>query len=201
MGAPFNQNSFDSKTEAQILFGQARDLIENTDSPKGGLGWMDKKNCENALPLLKIALSLDPDNADIRCGLGDALKTVGKNDEALFHLKKTLTIRPDMFIARLSVLNLLIKLGNYREALPLAKEGTRQNPKESMLWYAHAHCCMTTRKFDEALQSAKMALDTATIEDLTPSSRYKNNIVTMIHQARQALKSQPTAIKTDPQPG
>ena len=201
MGTPDNECRFDSKAEAQILFQQARDLIENSDPPKGDLGWMDKMNCKNALPLLEMAVSLDPESADMRFGLGSALKTLGSNQWALHHLKKTLATQPDMIIARMCAINLLIKIGKYGEAFPLTKEGTNLHPKESIIWYSHAHCCMVVKKFEEALQSAKMALNTAKEEDLKPTSQFKNSIVTMMHQARQALNSQPTVIKPGPQPG
>ena len=199
MGAQDSEDIFDTKKEALTLHRQAIKLIgdpllllqQNLEGPTDVY--------RDALPLLEMAVSLDPQSHVFRIDLSDVLRKLRKDDAALYHLKKALVLKPELVTTRMGVINLLIKKGRYAEGLPLAAEGTRINPRESILWYLHAHCSMVVKHYEDTLKSARMALDTMTPEEVK-SSQYKTSIIKMIHQAREGIRATSLINRILPQP-
>ena len=201
MDATDGDNFFSPAKEAAFLHGQALDLIAESNAMRTDGGKLNREKCREALPLLEMAVSLDPGDSAIRSHLGTVLKTLGHDDAALHHLGKTLQANPQASGTRIDVLNVLIKKRRYDEAIPLAEEGTKLHPRDSVLWYTHAHCCLSVKRYEEALKSGKKALETATPEDHGRSSEYKNSIVKIILLAREGIRAQSIISRIFPSPG
>lgn len=192
---------FDSKAEARILFEEARAQLDFHNPLKDNKDDEHKDNCEKAIPLLEMAVSLDPENPGIRTLLGHSLAKTGAHDAALHHLRKVLDKFPGESDARLQILEIMIGRRRYVEALPLARAGTELFPRKSVLWHARAFLSLQTGQYEDALSSGKKALETATPEDHALSSQYKSAIVKIILEARQAIREgKPAPLPGHPAP-
>lgn len=81
-----------------------------------------------AMPLLEVALALDPANEEAIVELGLTLMDVGRSDEALAHYSRILAERPTLARARLSYANCLLRRVELEKAVQELETCLQQRP-------------------------------------------------------------------------
>jgi tetratricopeptide (TPR) repeat protein len=89
---------------------------------------------EEALAAYDKALTLDPDNANLYVGRGNALGDMGRAEEALAAYDKAVTLNPDKAFAYNARGNTLREMGRFEEALATLNKALTFDPDDT---YAH----------------------------------------------------------------
>jgi len=87
----------------------------------------DNKPAE-ALPLLKEALALKPEDEDVHYNLGITLARLGKNDEAVKEYEEALRLFPDYAEAHNNLGNLLLRTGHRDDAIKHFEQAVKITP-------------------------------------------------------------------------
>lgn len=98
-----------------------------------------RKSPEKALPILKKALSIDPEQPAIHCNLGLAYKSLSDPTSAEKYFRKALDINPDFFEALTNLASLKIDRFLYTEADILLKRASDIAPHDLGLIFLLAH--------------------------------------------------------------
>jgi protein O-mannosyl-transferase len=98
------------------------------------LTWRQSGHFRDVITLYRASLSSSPDSWVAHLNLGVALADVGQKEEALPHLQRALTLKPDHPETLNSLGNVLNQLGRSSEALPLINRALELQPK-----FAAAH--------------------------------------------------------------
>jgi len=83
----------------------------------------------DALPALRRAVQLLPDDAEAHRNLGAALRDRGELQEALASLRRSLELQPRDLPVLIAAANALCSLGRARESVPLYEEALRIEPR------------------------------------------------------------------------
>jgi tetratricopeptide (TPR) repeat protein len=102
-------------------------------SPDSGLLWKIlgvalMRQGKDAMPALRKAAELLPQDAEAHRNLGAVLHDQGLLDEALVSLRRVLQIEPGDVDVRIAIANTLCASGRAREALPLYRQALQVNP-------------------------------------------------------------------------
>ena len=100
---PESLSELDDFQVAQRNFNQGSDLVA-----EGRFG--------EAVPLLKRAAEINPDNEEIHYHLAFSLSRLNRPEEAITHYKRTLEIFPEYAEARINLGNLYMSRGSFHEA-------------------------------------------------------------------------------------
>ncbi len=109
----------------------ARVLLEQY--PDSGFVWkvlgasLDEQG-KAALPALQKAANLLPDDAEAHSNLGDALKNIGRLDDAVASCRRALEIKPDLAEAHSNLGNALQELGRLDDAMASYRKALEIKP-------------------------------------------------------------------------
>jgi len=104
-----------------------------------GLAYADSGDAERALSILKDLAASHPDSADAHLNLGVLYAEKmhpADMDSAAAQFREALRLDPSMDAARLALVHVLVALKEYSEAVPLALEYTKREPKDGQGFYA-----------------------------------------------------------------
>lgn len=113
------------------LESRARLLLDQY--PESGFVWkvlgvsLDEQG-KVALPALEKATKLSPDDAEAHSNLGDALKNLGRLDDAVASCRRALEINPDLAEAHSNLGNALQDLGQFEDAVASYRRALEINP-------------------------------------------------------------------------
>ena len=113
------------------LESRARLLLDQY--PESGFVWkvlgvsLDEQG-KVALPALEKATKLSPDDAEAHSNLGDALKNLGRLDDAVASCRRALEIKPDLAEAHSNLGNALQDLGQFEDAVASYRRALEINP-------------------------------------------------------------------------
>ena len=88
----------------------------------------------NALPLLREAARIAPDDEDVHYNLGIALSRLGKTDEAVHEYEEAIRLLPDYAEAHNNLGNLLLRSGRRDDAIKQFQEAVRVTPDYAVAW-------------------------------------------------------------------
>jgi len=119
--------------EAEELYRRAATLRQDDPRPWKNLGFLLARagRLGEAAEAFRQVLDRDPADADVACGLADALFAMGHNDEAESLYRRALALRPDFALALNNYGDLLTRTGRHEGALDCyrrAHELTPDNP-------------------------------------------------------------------------
>jgi adenylate cyclase len=144
----FYKYTRESTAAAQDLFEKAREIDSNYARAYAGLAWThelnydyewtddDKKTLELALENAITAVRLDPKDIQAQWGLGWAYLYNRQHDKAMAHYLLTRKLNPNDAEVLAEMGNLLIYVGQPKQALEQAKEAIRLNPFHES-WYVY----------------------------------------------------------------
>ena len=100
----------------------------------GTLTWRQSTTYRDVFSLYQATLARNPDSWVAHLNLGTALDDAGRPDEALPHLQRANTLKPDFPETLNTLANVLSRLGRAAEALPLIERAGQLQPR-----FAAAH--------------------------------------------------------------
>jgi predicted TPR repeat methyltransferase len=110
-----------------------------------------------ALDLLRRALPINPASAALHLNIGNALRGVGDNRQALCSYDRTLALKPDFAEAHNNRATVLRNLGREEEAIASADRAIALNPRYREAHLNRAHALDTRKRYDEAIISYRNA--------------------------------------------
>jgi len=122
-------------------------------------GLMRRGNHEMAFMHYNQALTLDPENNDVRVKKGDILVLKGLDEQALAEFNQVLANDPDNAMANASAGTVYFRAGLYPEARAHLEKAIRLNP---MLWKAHNYLGILNDRdgnYAEAIKDFNTAID------------------------------------------
>jgi tetratricopeptide (TPR) repeat protein len=117
-----------------------------------------EKKPEQAAQCYLQALALEPDNADLHAGLGDALLAMGEPEQAVASFRQAISLRSEFFDALFQCGNALIALKRWDEALASYEECVRLNPGNAPAFSNRGVALLGLGRHDEALTSYDRAI-------------------------------------------
>jgi adenylate cyclase len=144
----FYKYTRESTAAARDFFEKAREIDPNYARAYAGLAWTheldydyewtndDKKTLELALENAVTAVRLDPKDIQAQWGLGWAYLYDRQHDKAMAHYLLTRKLNPNDAEVLAEMGNLLIYVGQPKQALAQAKEAIRLNPFHES-WYVY----------------------------------------------------------------
>lgn len=186
--------AFSLAREAQDMRIRAMDKLEK------GPGKTAKKRAmyEDVLSDLKTAVTMNPDDAEIRENIGDVFCALEQDAAALYHYRKALRIEPDSDHARLGVLKILLQKKNFPEAVSCAETGIVFHPRMSILWHALGVSCMGTKNFKRAVEAFTEAQKQATPDDEKVIPDLHEELRQRIREAEERMRMQAVARRFAP---
>jgi tetratricopeptide (TPR) repeat protein len=114
--------------------------------------------------LFRHALAVTGDNVFAEYALGDTLGRMGKLDESLYHLQRSLRISPNLGEGIVRIADLLARQGKIREAIDEYRLGLKHrtrniNANNNLAWLLATAEDPTLRQPDEAVELAKRACE------------------------------------------
>ncbi len=106
-----------------------------------------------AVDLIRIAISLQPDNAIFHFNLGNVLKTQGQTELAISSYLAALEHDPAHATASFNLANLYRDLEKLDEAVPLYQQTTALSPDLAIAWVNLAESLHKLGQLDEAIES------------------------------------------------
>ena len=77
----------------------------------------------SAIDLIRRAVQVHPGHAEPWVSLGDALRAIQENDEAISAYQRAIRLKPDMVLAHTELSSLLLNLGRYEAAISYCEVG------------------------------------------------------------------------------
>jgi tetratricopeptide (TPR) repeat protein len=123
------------------------------------LGLALTRQGKDALPALRMASCLSPDDAGVHNNLGNALGRLGHFDEAIASYRRALVLSPDFAEAHNNLAHALLDLGQIEEAVASCRRALQLKPR-----YAEAHdtlgnALLNLGRLDDAAASYYRALE------------------------------------------
>lgn len=113
---------------------------------------------KDALPALRRAAELMPQDAEAQSNLGSALHERGQWAEALASLRRALALRPDDVRALIEAANALRSLGRVVDAITLYQEALRLNPRELDALNNFGNALLEIGQYERAVACYRLAL-------------------------------------------
>lgn len=137
--------SFGENEEAIALYKAASEAIKAGDY-------------EKAETLLRQALELEPEFIDALDNLGIVLRRLGKTDEAIEVLKKSIALNPYNAIPYSSLCIAYMDLLDYQNALKTCQDEIEKIPDDGEAWYNEGSVYMKMKEYKNAIPSYKQAI-------------------------------------------
>jgi len=151
--------------DSESLFTHALAVTSNNDVALNNLGiiFLDRGQLDDAIPKLKAAIDLRPENAPAHDNLAKALLRKGQVAEAMVHYRKFLELQPASVEARNTLGTALIQQGHIREAIDqwqeaLAIEPENGNAASNLAWVFATSPEDTIRDGTRATELGELAL-------------------------------------------
>lgn len=113
---------------------------------------------ENALTLYQQGALLDPNNADIQLNMGDLLRKLEKNDDAVSALKKAQQLRPNHLTTMNNLAIALQQVGDFENAEKYFGEITKSQPENATAFANLGSLLHKRGRYEEAIASIQRAL-------------------------------------------
>ncbi|MFL9880113.1 tetratricopeptide repeat protein [Herbaspirillum rhizosphaerae] len=113
---------------------------------------------QEAIKLLKKAVSIDPGNNFVHFNLAKTLSEAGKEEESLPHHKKATQLAPQHAEAWLNYGRSLNNQGRFEEALACYEHALSVNPYYADAWSNYGATCNAMERYEDALSAYDKAL-------------------------------------------
>lgn len=128
--------------------------------------------------------------------LGTLEAELGRNEEAIHHLERTLVLQPDNLEAHRLLGRVLLKENRTEDALHHLREAIRLAPGHSKTWARLAMALMRLRRYEEALEACE---NSASLAPKSAGPRYNVGIVLIrLKRYDEAVASFREAVRIDP---
>jgi len=132
-------------------------MIMNTLNQKDIRTLINEGNFNKVVNKYKKIVEIEPNNYKAHNNLGNALKELGKLEEAATSYRKAIKIKSDYTKAHFNLGNILNDFGKFKEAIPSLLLALKINPN-----YSEAHNCLAIsykklKKFEQAITHYKKA--------------------------------------------
>lgn len=160
------------------------------------LGVSLKIQGKDALPALRRATELLPDDASAHSNLGVALTHLGRLDEALASLRRALNIKPDFAAAHINLGNVLKDLGRLNDAVASYRKALRIEPNQALVHYNLGVCLHGVGQYHDAVASYQRAIEIK--PDYAQAHSNMGAILHELGQVDKAVASYRQAMKIEP---
>ena len=139
----------------------ARKLLEQY--PDSGVLWkalgtsLAAQN-KMALPALQRAAERLPDDVEVHYNLGNALKALGRLDDAVTHYRTVTQLKPDLAQAHNNLGNTLIVLGQLEDAVESYRRAVQFKPDYAEAHFNLGNALKTQGRLEDAVTSYRRAL-------------------------------------------
>ncbi|MDQ7787566.1 MAG: tetratricopeptide repeat protein [Thermodesulfovibrionales bacterium] len=116
------------------------------------------RNYMPALEYFRKALEFSPASADIHFNTGNALKEMGRFDDAILHYQKALQLNPEHFEAYHNLGNVFQRKNQINEAIAYYQEALKRNPNLADAYYNLGTISHDRKYFNEAILFYQKAL-------------------------------------------
>ena len=124
-----------------------------------GLGYLWKKQYDQAIAEAQRAVTLDPNNANSYADLGMILTWAGRPEEGIALIEKAMRLNPHYPAYYLNYLGFAYRLaGRYEEAVAMAKQLLARTPNSGLAHQQLANCYVKMGRLDEARAEAAEVL-------------------------------------------
>jgi serine/threonine-protein kinase len=114
---------------------------------------------DEAIGLHRKAVQLDPDYAWAHHDLGNALRAIGRLDEAQVHFQEALRRDPQNPVVLNSVRSLLMRQGRGPEVQADWRTALEANPPGHEAWFGYAELCLYLQQTEEYRRATRALLD------------------------------------------
>jgi tetratricopeptide (TPR) repeat protein len=134
-----------------------------TVHPSAGMLWKIlgvalMRQGKDALPALRKAAELMPQDAEAQGNLGSALHDLGRHEEAVASYRRALALNPNHVETLNELGNALRDLGERRESLALYARAVESEPGNAASHCNLGHALLELRRTDDAVASYRLAL-------------------------------------------
>jgi predicted O-linked N-acetylglucosamine transferase (SPINDLY family) len=185
-------------TDARTVYLQVLEFQPGNADALHLLGVIESQTGDHvrALDLINRAIAIRSRDPAFLCNRGNALKALGRLDEALADYARAIKLKPDFAAAHGNRANALKLLGRLDEALASQNRLVGLSPRSAEAWNSRGNTLKELGRLDEALESYERALS------LQPgySSALSNRGV-VLHELRrldEAIASYDQALKLTP---
>ena len=119
--------------------------------------WKQTGYWKNSLSLFSHAIEVTENNFVAHANLGTALKKDGENDQAIFHFRKSLAIRPNQSDVYMALGLALDEKGNAEEALACLEKSVLLDPEYYDAQYNLGTILLKKGEWDQAISHLKKA--------------------------------------------
>lgn len=112
---------------------------------------LSRLDAQDAIPVLRAAVRIDPKRADAQNMLGTALQSVGRLQEAIAQFRLALQVQPDYLNAHYNLASALVKSGHLPEAVEQFRPVIAAYPDDSHLQNQFGELLAEDGKTSEAL--------------------------------------------------
>ncbi len=173
------------------------------DMPSAAKGWAAlglfhfyKKEYQNALISIKIALNLYNECAELWSTLGIILETLGEQVEAEVALKKSIAINPNLSVAWYNLGVLQEEMVNYTESIISLKKAIELNPRNFIALTSISHVATKVQN-ENALDYAKKATEYG--PEYSPAWEALADIYVEKENYEEAIRNRRKAIEINPE--
>lgn len=160
----------------------------------GGEISAEKRFYEEALRLVRIAISIEPNNAFAHFQAGNALERLGQPEDALSEYQAAVKLNADKDAYLPAVSRMLVKLQRIPEAVQLLEDALSRSPRNPQLWDAKAEVLAAAGDHEGAIAALDKALALATGSDamdfqMAHRWRTKANALEALQRYDEAIKA------------
>lgn len=139
---------------------------------------------QTSLSLWADTVAKQPDNAAARVNLADVLSRVGRNEDAITHLRRALEVDPNRASAHNNLANALVAVGRSDEAILHYRAAIHLQPEASLARANLAYVLLQAGRIEEAEEQCRLAVK----QNPFNASAHLN--LALIHEARGRLAQQ-----------
>lgn len=123
-----------------------------------GNSFLNRQIPDRAIGYFQKALALEPNSADTRFGLGDALHQEKRIDEAIVQFQKVLALKPDFAKAWYNYGYCLYQKGQLDEAMVQCQKAINLKPDDALYHNFMGNLLLRKRRIDEAISQYQTAV-------------------------------------------
>jgi tetratricopeptide (TPR) repeat protein len=138
-----------------------------------------KKDAQKAEEYYREALSLDPNFAEAHTGLGNVLRRLGRDKEALGHLQAGVRYKPDYAEAHNDLGKALVDRGDIDGAARQFEAAQRLKPGLAPAWYNLGAARLRQNRYEEGLDCLMEAVKLASAQHDPNVEEYQKQLDTV----------------------
>lgn len=155
---------------------------------------------EQALNFMRQAISLQPQDAELRAEFAAVLELQGELIEAQTQLHEAIRLQPGVMRHKLKLAAVLLSCGKVSEAAMLARQVVSRQPNDQAGWHVLADCALISGDWQAALRSFQRAIELCAPEQRGELAKLWYNVglcaLKMLHP-EQALRAFDQALALD----